>query len=49
MNKTILAQKYGISLPTLNKWLADIPELKLRPYQRIFTPRQLDIIDKEIG
>jgi hypothetical protein len=48
-SKKELSQKYGISMPTLNKWLADIPELKLIPNQRIFTPKQMEIILNGIG
>jgi hypothetical protein len=43
-NKTQLASAYGISIATLQVWLADIPGLELRKGQRIFTPKQLRLI-----
>ncbi|MES2795437.1 MAG: hypothetical protein V4683_05695 [Bacteroidota bacterium] len=49
ITKKILAQKYEVSMPTLNKWLANIPELKLIRNQRVFTPKQTEIIYSELG
>jgi hypothetical protein len=47
--KKQLAYLYGVSIPTLNKWLTNIPELRLIPNQRVFTPKQMEIIYFEIG
>ncbi len=49
MNRTELAQKYKVSIPTLNKWLVLIPNLSLMENQRIFTPKQVEIIINHLG
>jgi transposase len=48
-SKTQLAKRYNVSLPTFNNWLKDIEGLKLRPNQRVFTPRQIEYIFKDVG
>ncbi len=49
MNRTELARKYKVSIPTLKKWLGLIPELILIENQRIFTPKQVEIIITHLG
>ncbi len=49
INKSTLASMYGISLPTLNKWLYAIPELNIDKKTRVFNPRQLELIFKHLG
>ncbi len=49
MNRTELARKYKVSIPTFNKWLGLIPELVLIENQRIFTPKQVEIITTHLG
>lgn len=47
--KTQLARRFKVSTPTLNKWLALIPNLNLAAKQRIFTPKQVQIITEHLG
>ena len=49
MNKTMLADAYGVSVQTLNKWLEMVPELEVRKGQRLFTPKQIRLISEHIG
>lgn len=48
-NRTEFARKYKVSVPTFNKWLALIQDLKLIDKQRIFTPKQVSIIINHLG
>jgi transposase len=47
--KTQLAKQYHVSYNTFMKWIKNIPELNLSPKQRIFTPKQLEIVLRELG
>jgi transposase len=49
MYKSALAKKLGVSLPTLNDWIKDIPGLKISPKQRLLSPKQLETIIEHIG
>lgn len=49
MNKSMLAEAYGVSVQTLNKWLQMVPDLEVRRGQRLFTPKQLEIISMHLG
>jgi hypothetical protein len=49
INKTTLAQGYGISYNTFKKWLSTIPNLNLSTKTRILTPKQVEIIYEEFG
>jgi hypothetical protein len=48
-NKTNLAAKYGVSLPTFFKLIKDIEGLELKPNIRILTPKQVAKIYDELG
>ena len=48
-NRSELARRYKVSIQTLNKWLALIPNLELLANQRIFTPKQVCIIVNHLG
>ena len=48
-SKTELAKLYGVHITTLMNWIKKIPNLKLTPNQRIFTPRQVQIIYDHLG
>ena len=48
-SKSQLAKLYNVSYNTIMKWLKAIPELNLTPKQRIFTPKQIEIIFNELG
>jgi len=48
-SKTELAHLYHVNYNTFMKWIKNIPELKLTTKQRIFTPKQIEIIFKELG
>ena len=47
--KSQLARRFKISIPTFNKWLLLIPNLFIIPNQRIFTPKQVEIIINHLG
>jgi hypothetical protein len=47
--KKELAYQYGVSVQTFVKWIKEIPNLKLTPFQKIFTPQHLEIIINHIG
>ncbi len=48
-SKTQLAKLYHVSYNTFMSWIKNIPELKLSPKQRIFTPKQIEILFRELG
>lgn len=49
LTKSQLSKKFNISLPTLNKWLDRIPELTDHKNERIFTPKQVELIFLHLG
>jgi hypothetical protein len=49
MNRTQIAQKYQVCLPTLNKMLAKIPDFILDKTLRILTPKQVRLIFEHLG
>ena len=49
MTKKELAIAYGIHISTLMKWLKEIPELNLTTYQKLLTPKQIQIIFEKLG
>jgi hypothetical protein len=48
-NKSQLARMYNISGETFKKWLILVPDLDLRPAQRILTPKQVEKVFKHHG
>jgi len=48
-SKTQLAKLYNVSYNTFINWVKNIPELRLSPKQRIFTPKQLEILFEHLG
>ena len=48
-SKTELARFYGVHYDTLKKWLKNIPELDIKPTQRILTPKQVGKIFTHLG
>ncbi len=46
-----LAEAYGVHPSTFLRWLKKIPEsiLKYNPRNRIFTPKEVEIIIKHLG
>jgi hypothetical protein len=44
LSKKMLAERYEITLPTLNKWLNLVPNLENVKTTRIFTPKQVKLI-----
>jgi hypothetical protein len=47
--KKELAYQYGVSVQTFVKWIKEIPNLHLSPFQKIFTPKQIEIIFNHLG
>lgn len=48
-NTTDLAKVYGVSYPTIKKWLLSIPELSVKQSRRVFTPKELELIFRRLG
>ncbi len=48
-SKSQLAKKYGVSYNTFKKWLKAIPEINIVPSKRLLTPRDVEIIYKNLG
>ncbi len=48
-NTTDLAKFYGVSYPTIKKWLLSIPELSKKKSRRVFTPKELELIFRCLG
>ncbi|MFZ4107153.1 DUF4248 domain-containing protein [Flavobacterium sp.] len=44
-----LADFYGVSVKIINNWLKEIKMLGIKPYQRIFTPKQIQAIIEYLG
>ena len=49
LTRTELADMYGITYPTLVKWIKDIPGLGLDPRKRILTPKQVGLVIEHLG
>jgi len=49
ITKLGMAKKYGVAYNTFNKWINRIPDIGLTPKQRILTPKQIEIIYRELG
>ena len=48
-SKTELAMEFGISYKTFIRWIQDVPDLKLRHRQRLFSPKQVLQIYEHFG
>jgi len=48
-NRKILAAMYGVSLNTFKSWLMKISNLEIHRGQRLFTPKQVEIIFEALG
>jgi transposase len=48
-SKTELARMYNVHYDTFKKWLKGVPDLDLKPTQRILTPKQVEKIFKHLG
>lgn len=44
-----LADRYGVSMETLKKWIEKIPDLSLSPTDRVLTPKQVATIIAHLG
>ena len=49
MNRTQIAQKYQVCLPTFNKMLAKIPDFIWDKTLRVLTPKQVGLIFEHLG
>ncbi len=48
-SKKTIAEAYGVSIITLNKWLAPIEKQVGEYLSRCYTPKQIEIIVKHLG
>ena len=48
-SKSQLAKEFRISYSTFSKWLKAIPELELKPNQRILYPKQINMLYEYYG
>lgn len=48
-NRKILASMYGVSVNTFKSWLLKISNLEIQRRQRLFTPKQVEIIFEALG
>ena len=49
MSKTQLAKAYGVDVRTFNKWLKNFQKQIGKQMGRLYTPRQINVIFREIG
>lgn len=49
VTKKTLRLAYGISYPTLRKWLGSVPNLKMDPNKSIILPSELELIYNHLG
>ncbi|MBL0201319.1 MAG: DUF4248 domain-containing protein [Chitinophagaceae bacterium] len=47
--KSELAKLYGVHASTFMNWIKEIPNLNLKPNQKIFTPKQVGLIYEHLG
>lgn len=48
-SKSELAKLYGVHVSTFMNWIKEIADLKLKPNQKIFTPKQVELIYENLG
>jgi len=48
-NTSDLAKAFGVSYPTIKKWLSTIPELSQKKSRRVFTPKELELLFNLFG
>ena len=48
-SKTELARMYNVHYDTFKKWLKSVPDIDLKPAQRILTPKQVEKIFNHLG
>jgi len=48
-SKSELKSLYGVSMTTMIKWLAEVPDLNLKRGQKILTPKQLSKVYLFLG
>lgn len=44
-----LAAYYDVSVKIITGWLNEIESLNIKPYQKVFTPKQITIIVNYLG
>jgi hypothetical protein len=49
MTKSALAEKYNIHVNTLREWLKSVPNLEMKPFQKVLNPKQLEHIYRHLG
>jgi hypothetical protein len=49
MTKSALAVEYNIHVNTLREWLKGVPNLEMKPFQKVLSPKQLELIYEHLG
>ena len=49
ITKSALAVKYNIHVNTLREWLKGVPNLEMKPFQKVLNPKQLELIYEHLG
>jgi hypothetical protein len=49
MTKSALAVEYNIHVNTLREWLKSVPNLEMKPFQKVLSPKQLELIYEHLG
>lgn len=49
ITKSALAVKYNIHVNTLREWLKSVPNLEMKPFQKVLNPKQLELIYEHLG
>jgi hypothetical protein len=49
ITKSALAVQYNIHVNTLREWLKDVPNLQMKPFQKVLSPKQLELIYEHLG
>jgi len=44
-----LADFYGVSVKIIDNWIKEVKTVGIKPYQRIFTPNQIQAIIEYLG
>ena len=49
ITKSALAVQYNIHVNKLREWLKGVPNLQMKPFQKVLSPKQLELIYEHLG